>query len=424
MARARVARARVREAHPLRMPLLEARAVQVAQGARARSWMLPPERAARRPCPRVPSARTTPNVLSASVWMVFAAIADAAVNAKPAPKPAVLERARRSRPAILVARGRYAPARASARGSVTGPVLRPARCRATLRCARPRAAQSAVNTRPSRFAMAVELAPARPRRPARPVRVRLTTAESASGPVRLLLAPQVNTVRLRASARRRKATELEIRARRGPSAHRLTVHRSTAFAAIPTARDNARTAATARARARESPRASRLVAVPHVRAQPTPPVAGVATTPPTIAIFRPREPHARRRLAQIRRTSSPRPAPGVEVLALVPALLRSPVRTAAATERVRHALPTALANAAAPMDARAPALPRAQRDRPAGPSIQMCAAASQAPMRAMVVNVEQRLTDAAVRFHAARAALAAAIGAAPREGNALVLAWY
>jgi hypothetical protein len=76
--------------------------------------------------------------------------------------------------------------------------------------------------------------------------------------------------------------------------------------------------------------------VPRARAQPTPPVADVATTPPTIAISHPLEPNAWQQLARIRqRTSSPGHAPGVVVLALLPRLLRRRVPTAVAAEHVR-----------------------------------------------------------------------------------------
>ena len=318
----RVARARAREAHRRWMRLSLAQVARVAG---------PPELAARRPCPQVPSARTTPNALSASVWMVFAATVDAADNANPAPKLAALGRARRFSRAIPVARARHAPVRTSARVSVMFPVRRPARCQATLRYAKPRVAQ-AVNIRPNRSVAAVVLAPPRPHRHAQLVRAPPTIAESASGPVRQLLAPQANTVPLRAIACRRRGTELETRARRGPSVCRPTAHPSTAFAAIRTARDNARLAATARERALESPRVSPWEAVPRARAQPMPLVAGVAITRLTIAISHPREPHAWQQLARIRRrTNSPRPAPGVGMLARLPTPRRRPVHTAVAT---------------------------------------------------------------------------------------------
>jgi hypothetical protein len=167
------------------------------------------------------------------------------------------------------------------------PARRPARCQATPRYARPRPAHS-VNIRRNRSATALALALVRQPRRARPVRALQTAAESAWGPVRQPLAPPASTVPLRVVARRRRGTEQETPARPGPSVHRTTAHPPTAFAAIRTARGNARPAA--RERARESPRASPWEAVPRAWAQPTPLAVGVATTPPTIAIIHPREP--------------------------------------------------------------------------------------------------------------------------------------
>lgn len=363
---AQVARARALEAHRRWMLLSRARVERVAPVARERIRMLPPELAAQRPCPRVLFARLIASARSASVSTAFAATAGAGDNARPAPKLAALEHARRSRRAIPVALVRLAPARASARGSVMFPVRRPARCQATPRYVWPRAAQ-AVNIRLNRSATAVALAPARQHRRARPVRAPPTVAESASGPVPPLPAPPANTVPLRVAARRRRGTEPETRARRGPSAHRLTAHRPTVFAAIRTARDSARLVTTARERARESPRGNPWEVVQRAQAQPTPLAAGVATTRLTVAISRPQELHAWRRLARIRRrTSSPRPAPGAVVLALVPTLLRRRVHTAVATEHVPHALPTVPTSAGeSTMDAGAPARAAAVRERPA-----------------------------------------------------------
>ena len=72
------------------------------------------------------------------------------------------------------------------------------------------------------------------------------------------------------------------------------------------------------------------------------------------------------------------------MLALVPTLLRRRVHTAVATEHVPHALPTAPANAAVPMDAGALALLRVQGDR---------LVAAQRPMSAGAIRRQQQSAE-------------------------------